>query len=143
MRVRRKVFFMAATLAVARPTAPQRLGKTWLSRAAEVRVLVRELLGAAPRPAVADGPVVEVDHLVGERAAVLDRQAGIAQARRPPDGVGVTEAAVDGPGIRVDEAHALMIGTGGVRHHRPAVEAEAPAIRHKGDTRGWALSCTR
>src|SRR3954454_133552 len=80
MMMRRKVVFMAAMLAIARPTALQRPAKTRLSRVTQVRVLVRELLGAGPRPAVPDRPEVEVDHLVGERAAVLDRQPPRAQA---------------------------------------------------------------
>src|SRR4051794_29164154 len=132
MMMRRKVVFMAAMLAASRPTPFQPSAKIGLNRWAQVGVLVRELLGAAPRAAVADGSVVEVDHLVAERAAVLDREPGRAQARRSPDRVGIAEAAVDGPWERIDEAHAVMIGISRPAHHRPAVGAEGPEIRHRG-----------
>ena len=94
-------------LATAGPIGPQASAKIGLNP--QVRVLVRELLGPAPRAAPTDRPLVEVDDLERERPAVLDREPRRLRARRAPEGVGLAEA------------------------------AEAPAIRHKGDT----LSSTR
>src|SRR3954454_15510052 len=136
MMMRRKVVFMAAMLATPRPTPCQPTAKIGLNRRAQVGDLVRELLGAAPGAAGADGTMVEVAPLVADRPVVLDREPGRAQARRPPDRVGIAEAAVDGPGERIDEDHAVMIGIAHPGDHRPAVGAEGPAIRHKGDALG-------
>src|SRR3954452_23838128 len=136
MMMRRKVVFMAAMLAAPRPTPFQPTAKIGLNRWPQVGDLVRELLGAAPGGAIAEGTMFEFDDVVSERAAVLDREPGRAQARRPPDRVGIAEAAVDRQGERIDEAHAVMIGIAHPGHHRPAVGAEGPAIRHKGDALG-------
>ena len=99
MRMRRNVVFMAAMLPTAPPTPPQREGKLGLSRFAQVRVLVRELLGSAPAAPGAHGAVVEVDHLVVERAGVLDREPRRFEARGTAERVRVTQAAVDRPGL--------------------------------------------
>ena len=108
------VVFMAAMLPTIPPTPDQpraKPGKACSTRRPQVGVLVRELLGAAPGTAAADGAVVEVHDLVVVRAAVLDREPLGAQALRAPQRVGIAEAAVDGPGhgasIRAEVDHAL------------------------------------
>ena len=140
MRMRRNVVFMAGMLPTAHPTAPQPRAKPRLSRSggrAQVGVLVGELLGAAPGAAAADGPMVEVDDLVDERPAVLDREPRAAQPLRTTRRIGVAQAAVDRPreraGIGAEVDHGEIIGAGARRHHRPPVGAEAPAFRPVGD----------
>ena len=88
---------------------------------------MRELLGAAPGAAAADRAVVEVDDLVEERAAVLDREPRRAQPLRAAQRVRIAEAPVHGPGhgacIRAEVDHAFMIGLQGLCGYRPPVGA--------------------
>ena len=108
---------------------------------AQVGVLVRELLGAAPGAAAADRAVVEVDDLVEERAAVLDREPRCAQPLRAAQRVRIAEAPIHGPGhgagIRAEVDHAVMIGLQGLCGYRPPVGA----CTRRDSTGGRGLSC--
>ena len=139
------VVFMAAMLPTTPPTPVQPRAKPRQSlphaAVAQVGVLVRELLGAAPGAAAADRAVVEVDDLVEERAAVLDREPRCAQPLRAAQRVRIAEAPIHGPGhgagIRAEVDHAFMIGLQGLCGYRPPVGASRGAIRPAGEAVVW------
>ena len=103
------------------PSAARRAGRRTGARAPRRR----------PSAAAADGAVVEVDDLVEERAAVLDREPRRAQPLRAPQRVRIAEAAVHGPGhgagIRAEVDHAFMIDLQGTLRIPTGGRSRGPA----------------